>query len=225
MTAARFPALCLMLLLSIFGTGCTWFKKTPPPAPPPPAPPAPKIVIPPPQPVQAKPLEEPQLPSKPLPPPEPEPNVIRPKLEPVQPPKPPVAAKKRARPATAATKPAKPVETPAPQPPKAEPVPPPPVAETPAAAKPEPEPKLGEVIPEAQRRVYLQAIEESLESARRGLSSLQGRTLTREQAETEGRVRAFMKQAEDARATDVSMAAQLARRAALLARDLLDSLK
>jgi hypothetical protein len=225
MSPARFPALCLFLL-SILGTGCTWFKKTPPPAPAPPTPqPAPAIVIPPPQPAQPKPLEEPQLPPKPLPPAEPEPNVIRPKLAPVQPPKPPVATKKRSRPATTAAKPAKPAESPAPQAPKAEQIPAPPPAEAPAMPKPEPEPKLGEVLPDAQRRAYLQSIEENIESARRALASLQGRTLTREQSEAEGRIRSFIKQAEDARATDVSIAVQLSRRAALLAKDLLDSLK
>lgn len=223
MSGARFPALCSLLLLATLESGCTWFRKKAPAPTPAPVPAAPQIVLPAPPPVQVKPLEEPPLPAKPLPPQEPEPNVIRPRLEPVQPPKPVSAPKRKPRPSVTTAKPAKPVETPAPAPPKAEPIPPPPVVESPPP--PAAEPKLGEVIPEAQRRLYLQALEDNLESARRGLSALQGRTLNREQTETEGRIRAFIKQAEDARATDVGIAVQLSRRAALLAKDLLESLK
>lgn len=210
-------ATAAVLLLGL--AGCTPFKRTPKAPPPPPPPQQPAIQAPVTPMPQAKPMEEPQLPSAPMPPPEVEPTVIRPKIEQVEPPKP--APRTRRRRATPAAKQAKPVETPtAPQ-----------LAEQPAVEPPQPpqpakpEIKLAEVLTEEQRRDYSQTIDESLGESRRALSSLQGRTLTREQSENESRIRTFIRQAEEARETDIRASAQLSRRAVLLARELLDTLK
>ncbi|MBI4893884.1 MAG: hypothetical protein HY821_24925, partial [Acidobacteria bacterium] len=61
--------------------------------------------------------------------------------------------------------------------------------------------------------------------ARQTLTRLTGRALSRDQAETASRIRSFLSQADEAQAKDPSLAAQLARRAELLARDLLNSVK
>ncbi|MGC4049008.1 MAG: hypothetical protein QM757_05760 [Paludibaculum sp.] len=229
------PTVVLALGLS----GCSKFKKAPQP-PPAPAPVQPKIEPPVTPAPQAKPMEEPQLPATPQPAPDIEPQVIRPKLGQVEPPKPVPPARRRAKQtrSAASPKPVKPtdpsttvpasqspVQSPA-QPPAQPPVQPAPepTPTTPAAQPPKPELKLAEVLTEEQRRDYNQTIDESVGEARRALISLQGRTLTREQSENESRVRPI-RQAEETRASDVRAAAQFSRRAALLARELLETLK
>lgn len=232
----------LTAVLALGLSGCSKFRKAPQP-PPAPAPVQPKIEPPvTPQP-QAKPMEEPPLPATPQPAPDIEPQVIRPKLEQVEPPKPTPPARRRPKPtrsAAASPKPVKPDPTtsnsaPAAQTPVQTPAQPavqPPVQTTPdpAPANPapqiaKPEIKLAEVLTEEQRRDYNQTIDDSVGEARRALVSLQGRTLTREQTENESRVRTFIRQAEETRASDVRAAAQFSRRAALLARELLETLK
>lgn len=190
-------------------------------------------------------MEEPPLPATPQPAPDIEPQVIRPKLGQVEPPKPTPPARRRPKPTRSAAvnpKPVKPGDAtttntaaPAAQAPVQAPVQPPvqpPVQTTPdpAPANPappvtKPEIKLAEVLTEEQRRDYNQTIDESVGEARRALVSLQGRTLSREQSENESRVRTFIRQAEETRASDVRAAAQFSRRAALLARELLETLK
>lgn len=189
-------------------------------------------------------MEEPPLPATPQPAPDIEPQVIRPKLGQVEPPKPTPPARRRPKPTRSAAvnpKPVKPADpainnsAPAAQTPAQTPAQPavqPPAQTTPdpAPANPapqiaKPEIKLAEVLTEEQRRDYNQTIDDSVGEARRALVSLQGRTLTREQTENESRVRTFIRQAEETRASDVRAAAQFSRRAALLARELLETLK
>ncbi len=238
MRSTRLWILAAALTLSL--PGCSKFRKAPKP-PPAPAPVQPKIEPPASPAPQAKPMEEPQLPATPLPAPEIEPQVIRPRLGQVEPPKPTSPARRRTRPARSAAnpKPAKPVEPsattpqaqapaqPPTQPPAQPPVQPPPdpAPANPAPQQPKPEIKLAEVLTEEQRRGYNQTIDESIGEARRALLSLQGRSLSREQSENESRVRTFIRQAEETRASDVRAAAQFSRRAALLARELLETLK
>ncbi|MBN9659731.1 MAG: hypothetical protein J0H49_16220 [Acidobacteria bacterium] len=230
------PIWILTAVLALGLPGCSKFRKAPQP-PPAPAPVQPKIEPPvTPQP-QAKPIEEPPLPATPQPAPDIEPQVIRPKLGQVEPPKPTSPARRRAKQtrSAASPKPVKPSEpsagTPAAQAPVQPPVQTPsqqvpdPAPVNPAPPPTKPEIKLAEVLTEEQRRDYNQTIDDSVGEARRALVSLQGRTLSREQSENESRVRTFIRQAEDTRASDVRAAAQLSRRAALLARELLESLK
>jgi hypothetical protein len=89
--------------------------------------------------------------------------------------------------------------------------------ETPGAGK------LTEILTPEQRQELSQEFSRSLSSARRGLAVAATRSLTLEQFETMELARSFMAQAERARQTDLSVAAQLARRADLLARALLSA--
>ena len=101
--------------------------------------------------------------------------------------------------------------TPAPQPGKAEAPP----------AKP---PQLGEILGETETGRYRQQYESSSAAARASLETVAGRTLSRSQAVTAARVRSFLQESEKLRETDIRAAAQLAARAASLARDLVNSL-
>lgn len=119
--------------------------------------------------------------------------------------------------------------------------PPPPVRRRPAApaAKPAAEPeepappepqaapaiRLGEVLPASLARQLEQRLAEHTASARRVLDSIGSRRLSRDQADLAARIRAFLRQSEQMRARDLSAAAELSRRAALLAQELERSLK
>ncbi|MDX1982595.1 MAG: ATP-binding protein [Bryobacteraceae bacterium] len=121
-----------------------------------------------------------------------------------------------------------PVEVPAPEPtpqpaPPPKPKPTPPPAPSPAPA-PKP-PAFGEILTPQQRAEANRAYEASARSARESLARTTGRALTRDQLDAANRIRSLLKQAEDARPADPSTAAQLARRAAILANDLALSLK
>jgi hypothetical protein len=72
----------------------------------------------------------------------------------------------------------------------------------------------------AQAAQASKAYTASAQAAERSLSTLAGRRLTREQVDAAGRVRSLLRQAADIRDRDVSMAARLAGRAEVLARDL-----
>ena len=131
--------------------------------------------------------------------------------------------------------------TPAPQPPPV-PVPastaplatpPPPVAHPPKpkpepvqapAVPPPPPPAFGQFLTPQQQTEFRRAYQQSAQFARQTLSQLSGRALSRDQAETANRIRSFLSQADEAQSKDPSVAAQLARRAELLARSLLSSL-
>lgn len=89
----------------------------------------------------------------------------------------------------------------------------------PPAPAPSPAP-LAQMLTEEERADLNRALDQSLSSARQSLSEISERNLSPDQAETVSLVRAFVSQAERARSTDLNTAAQLARRAELLARSL-----
>jgi hypothetical protein len=86
-------------------------------------------------------------------------------------------------------------------------------------------PQLGEVLSEQQMREYVQATEASLEQAKRIAATVQRRPLDSRQADVLGQVQGFIRQAEAAQKKDVPLARNLAQRAEVLAKDLLNSLK
>jgi hypothetical protein len=96
--------------------------------------------------------------------------------------------------------------------------PPAPPPETP------PLPKLGQIFTAAQLREYNQTLDRSLERVRRALAIAAGKNLNADQSEIVNRIRTFQRQAEQAREQDLVTAVNLARRADLLARDLLERL-
>ena len=67
-------------------------------------------------------------------------------------------------------------------------------------------------------------LEESLDRVNRALAIVEGKNLTADQKEIAERIRTFRKQAEQAREQDLLTAVSLARRADLLAKDLLERL-
>jgi hypothetical protein len=183
-----------MLLLMSLGTTSCWFRKPPRAFVPPPARPKPVIAASPPE-VPAAPEIEADATAT-LPP-------ELPSTMPTAPPPPAPPAPPR-RPATAAA----PRTTP----------PPAPTPETP------PLPKLGQIFTAVQLREYNQALDQSLEEVRRVLAVAAGKNLNANQTEIVNRIRTFQKQAEQAREQDLVTAVNLARRADLLARDLLERL-
>ena len=119
-----------------------------------------------------------------------------------------------------------PTEAPPPAPPRRTP---PPVrvnAQPPAAVPPEvqPTPRLGQIFTAEQLRDYNRAVDESLDRVRRVLGSVAGRNLNPELSEIVSRIQTFQKQAEQAREQDLVTAVNLARRADLLAQDLVKRL-
>jgi hypothetical protein len=64
------------------------------------------------------------------------------------------------------------------------------------------------------------SIETDLASAQKVLREIEGKGLSREQAESADRIRNFIQQANQAKSDDVTGAVQLARRAAILAAEL-----
>ena len=104
----------------------------------------------------------------------------------------------------------------------------PPVATTPKPPAATPEtpapPKLGQILPVEQAREYTRTLDESLDRVKKALDTLARRTLSSEQADTVERIRTFQKQAEQAREQDLVTAVSLARRADLLAKDLVERL-
>jgi hypothetical protein len=120
---------------------------------------------------------------------------------------------------------------PLPPPPPAPPrrIPPPVRATTqpPAVVPPEVQPtapRLGQIFTAEQLRDYNRAVDESLDRVRRVLGSVTGRNLNAELSEIVSRIQTFQKQAEQAREQDLVTAVNLARRADLLAQDLVKRL-
>jgi hypothetical protein len=187
--------LALIVILSGSLSGCLFRKK--PVMPPPPPPPLPAPIQPAPPDPMPPPGVEPPAPDLTE---EAPPGMPEEELPPAPKPEP-QPRRRNSRPAPAAA----PVNTPKPAP-----------GEEPAA----PAPQLGEVITPEQRAELRRTFDEANSQARQSLSKLEGRTLTGEQAESAARVRAFLSQAESLLEGDPRSAAELARRAALLARDL-----
>jgi len=120
-------------------------------------------------------------------------------------PEPPAPARPR-RPVATAPKPTSPA--------------PPAAAEAPTPAAP----KLGQIFTADELREYNRILDESLDRVRRALVVVGGKNLNPQQAEVADRIRTFQKQAEQAREQDLVTAVNLARRADLLAQDLLGRL-
>lgn len=204
------PSLVLVLLVAM--SGC-WFGRKKPQttsAPPPPAPmaaPKPKTkpakpIEPPPETTTVKPVQS--LPDMPE---------IKPDTNPLEtpPPKPPAKAAR------------KPVKKTTPVPVAANvPTAPPATAPAPAAGA-APVPQLGVLLTPEQRNEYEAAYSRDMTSAMDGLTHVLEHSATAAQKESMTRIRSFMRQAEDAHGRDLATAAQLARRAAVLAQDLLQS--
>ena len=107
--------------------------------------------------------------------------------------------------------------------------PPPPVRATappPVVIPPEPPPtpRLGQIFTADQLREYNRALEESLDRVRKVLGTVAGRNLNPELTQIVNRIQTFQKQAEQAREQDLVTAVNLARRADLLAQDLIKRL-
>ncbi len=188
-------------ILALSSTGCFW--KTKPPAPP---------ATPPPQTKSTATL-------KPAPPPPnletTVPNTAPPPVAVKLPdtPKPPQAKQparraKRWKPAAIKTQP-----TPAP------------VTDSGPEAPPMPAPKLGDLLTDTQRADLVKKCDQAIQQARAALDQLAAKQLSPESAESAGRARVFIQQAEQARGRDPQTAVQLAQRAEVLARDLLKSVK
>jgi len=107
---------------------------------------------------------------------------------------------------------------------------PPPVRATappPAVIPPEPQPttpRLGQIFTAEQQREYTRSLDESLDRVKKLLGSVAGKSLSPELAQIVGRIQTFQKQAEQAREQDLVTAVNLARRADLLAQDLVKRL-
>ncbi len=93
------------------------------------------------------------------------------------------------------------------------------------AQPPAPPPAFGQILTPQQQTEFRRSYQQSAQIARQTLSHLSGRALSRDQADTANRIRSFLSQADEAQSKDPSVAAQLARRAELLARDLLNSFR
>ena len=112
-----------------------------------------------------------------------------------------------------------------PQTPKNTP-PPKPAARTVTPPAPSvPPPQIQEIISAEQRRQYETEFSESVSRADAALKRVSATTRDASQRNTADRIRTFLAQANSARGNDISTALQLARRADLLAQELLKSLK
>ena len=78
------------------------------------------------------------------------------------------------------------------------------------------------IITADQRREYTRALDESLESVKRMMDVLATKYLNPEQSEIRVRIGTYQKQAEQERDQDLALAVNLAKRAQLLAQDLLE---
>lgn len=198
---ARWVAL---LAMTISLSGC-WFKKKPTIVP---------VITPRPEPKQ-EPTPAPPPKQEPQPPPVVEPAKPTPQPEqqtPAEKPSPAPSAPKRRRPAP---------QTPPPTQQQ------PPPQEAPATTNPPavPIPQLGELLTPEKRKQYEDECEQRLRRARAVLAQTAGRTLTPSQSESAGRIRSFIRQAEELRGRDIATALQLARRADLLGQDLSQTLQ
>ena len=119
-----------------------------------------------------------------------------------------------------------PAEAPPPAPPRRTPPPVRATTQPPVTTPPEvqPAPRLGQIFTAEQLRDYNHAVDESLDRVRKVLGSVAGRNLNPELTEIVGRIQTFQKQAEQAREQDLVTAVNLARRADLLAQDLVKRL-
>ena len=106
---------------------------------------------------------------------------------------------------------------------------PPPVRATappPAVVQPDsqPTPRQGQVFTADQLREYNRALDESLDRVKRVMGTVAAKNLNPELTQLVSRIQTFQKQAEQAREQDLVTAVNLARRADLLAQDLVKRL-
>lgn len=92
-----------------------------------------------------------------------------------------------------------------------------------AAAPPPPVPQLTVLLTAEQHNQYESDYNRDMTSAMEGLVHVLEHSLTAQQKESMTRIRSFMRQAEEVHGRDLATAAQLARRAAVLAQDLVQS--
>ena len=86
-------------------------------------------------------------------------------------------------------------------------------------------PQLEQILTPQQQKAYNEEIDRNISRAQRTLAALGDRSLNSEQQTYLERIRAFLKQAENARKSDLFRARNLAERASLLAADLLRSVQ
>ncbi len=132
------------------------------------------------------------------------------------------------QPAAPAPEPAKPSPFPGPPittPPAQVPSRPRPTPVTPAPVTPTPSPTLGAILSADQRKQLDAAYQADLKQANAVLNGLGTRKLTAEQTDTVNRSRSFIRQAAQFHDRDLTTAAELARRAKVLAQDLAGTLK
>jgi len=115
------------------------------------------------------------------------------------------------------------------------PLPPPRAPRAPVANVPKPQPapsentpapalKLSQILTPEESRRNAQELEQYTENVKRNLTKVKGRNLTPELRDIAERVQTYLTQAEQARDQDLVTAVNLARRADLLAKDLVDRL-
>lgn len=85
--------------------------------------------------------------------------------------------------------------------------------------------QLGVILPPEQTRELAKRLEEAVERTKSAVVLIEGKLLTKDQAETLGRIRSFLAQAEQTREADLAGSVSLAERADLLSRDLLERLR
>lgn len=100
-----------------------------------------------------------------------------------------------------------------------------PAVDTVPTPQPAPPPQLEQILTPQQQKTYNEEIDRNISRTRSTLATLGGRRLNGEQQTYLERIRAFLKQAEEARSTDLFRAKNLAERASLLADDLLRSVQ
>jgi type IV secretory pathway VirB10-like protein len=114
-------------------------------------------------------------------------------------------------------------------------LPPPPKAPKPVANVPKPQPapndtpaapalRLSQILTPEESRRNNQELDQYADSVRKNLAKLAGKNLTADQKNTAERVQTYLSQAEQAREQDLVTAVSLAKRADLLAKDLLERL-
>jgi hypothetical protein len=99
-----------------------------------------------------------------------------------------------------------------------------PVSPGPVTPEPPVTPRLAQMYTPEERRENTRVLDESLDRVNRILIIVEGKNLTADQKAEAERIRTFRKQAEQAREQDLPTAVSLAKRADLLAKDLLERL-
>ncbi len=199
-SASRFATVAAAMLLMTAGCASKEAKSTAPPVVQPPLASAPAAPPPP------RDVSEPQTRAS-LPPEQPIPEGAAPEPGPPLPPLPERAP--RSEPSRGSVQ-APPQPLPRPTPPPTEP----------ERNQAPPAPILSAMLTDAQKREYNRIINNNVVQAKKNLEVLSGRTLNEDQKTAVKRIRAFLRQTEDAQQDDLALARSLSERARLLADDL-----